>query len=108
MKSVKETDQESLHQADIWVEEDHLQEENVPTDEDHTPALRMENTEEEERTQASGKESTETEIVTVSTRRASAETVTDQDLERRSTEREDKADQTPQESERIIPRSIMV
>lgn len=99
LRSASVTDQDNPHPADIWVGDDPHQEWNAATDDDHILAHLMESTGDAEKTPVREKESTETEIVIVSTRIASAETGTDLDQEKRSTEREDKADQTHQESE---------
>ena len=95
MKSASVTGQDNQHQVNTSAEDDHLPEETVATDEDHIPALLMV-TGAEENTQVTEKESTETETETGSIRK---EEEIVQDLGRRSTEREDRADQTHQENE---------
>lgn len=97
MRSATVTDQDNPHPADIWVGDDPHQEWNAATDDDHTLAHLMESTGDAEKTQVRKKESTE--IGIVSTRRANVGIGTDPVQERRSTEREDKADQTHQENE---------
>ena len=97
-KSANVTDQDNQLLEDIWAEEDHLQEEREVIEEDHTLAHLMESIEDVENIQVKGKENTE--IVIVIIRKAREEIVIVQDQERKSTEREETADQILQESER--------
>lgn len=97
MKSASVTDQDNQLLVDIWAEEDHLQEEREVIEEDHTLAHLMESTEDAENIQVKEKESTE--IVIVNIKKVKEETEIDQDLERRSTEKEGTADQILQENE---------
>lgn len=97
LKSASVTDQDNQLLVDIWAEEDHLQEEREVIEEDHTLAHLMESTEDAENIQVKEKESTE--IVIVNIKKVKEETEIDQDLERRSTEKEGTADQILQENE---------
>lgn len=98
LKLASVTDQDNQLLEDIWAEEDHLQEEREVIEEDHTLAHLMESIEDVENIQVKGKENTE--IVIVIIRKAREEIVIVQDQERKSTEREETADQILQESER--------
>jgi len=99
LKSASVTDQDNRHLADIWEGDGPHHQDNAATDVDHIHVHPMESTGDAEKTQAREKKNTETGIVIVSTRRANAEIGTDPVQVKRSTEREDKAAQTHQESE---------
>lgn len=96
-KLVSVTDQDNQLLEDIWAEEDRHQEEKELIVEDHTQTLQMEITEDVEDIPVRDKESTE--IVIVIIRRAREEIGIVQDREKRSTEKEETADQTLQESD---------
>lgn len=96
-KLVSATDQDNQLLEDIWAEEDRHQEEKELIVEDHTQILQMEITEDVEDIPVRDKESTE--IVIVIIRRAREEIGIVQDREKRSTEKEEIADQTLQESD---------
>lgn len=96
-RSANVTGQDNQLLEGIWVEEDLLQEENAVTDDDLILVLRMESTEDAENIQATEKESTE--IAIVNTRKARDAIGIVQDLGRRSTEREETADQILQGNE---------
>jgi len=96
-KLVSATDQDNQLLEDIWAEEDRHQEEKELIVEDHTQILQMEITEDVEDIPVRDKESTE--IVIVIIRRAREEIGIVQDREKRSTEKEETADQTLQESD---------
>jgi len=96
-KLVSVTDQDNQLLEDIWAEEDRHQEEKELIVEDHTQILQMEITEDVEDIPVRDKESTE--IVIVIIKRAREEIGIVQDREKRSTEEEETADQTLQESD---------
>ena len=99
MKSANVPGLVNRHLGDTSAEKDHLPDktETVLTGDDRTLVHLTASTGDEENTRAKETESTKTEIVSI--RKASEETEIDQDLAKRSTRREDKADQILQESE---------